>query len=385
MWWNDRPDSAAIGVDIGSDHIAVVSVTEDCEVLDTTCLRYSFDATGGVAGLVDPDSVVDTAFTAVRQIALACAARGRHVSCLAFGASNEDAIIAVDEATMAMTPSISGAGMSVESWAWLIDAVAGGEITRSTGFPVHGGSTAARIAWFISHDNALRHASWCGLKDFVASRFYGRLVADLSGASAMGLLDRKSMGWSTAALSPLGLRPDQLPPLMRSEQSFPITEEAAELAGLDRSTAVVVGGSGACVAPLTMGLHRPDAAMVHPSLLGVLCALGDGPAESVPSTVGVGGCWLLAGRDVADLRAAGIGVGVIRVAAGMRDSQEVAMDIADSQGVPVEMSAVDEPVAVGAAVLGWYTVGVLPSLDATALMFPPDQVFYPRTGACQDS
>ncbi|WP_157495347.1 hypothetical protein [Kutzneria sp. 744] len=45
-------------------------------------------------------------------------------------------------------------------------------------------------------------------------------MADLSGASAMGLLDRESMDWSMAVLRPLGLWPHQLPPLTRPDQSF---------------------------------------------------------------------------------------------------------------------------------------------------------------------
>lgn len=375
MWWKDRFDTAAIGVEIGADRVAVVSMTADFQVLDTTCLSYRRDADG----LVDVDSVVDGAFMAVQQIALACSARGRYVSCLAFGASNGDAVVAVDEASRPITPAITGTGRSIKAWAGLIRATAGGEIARSTGFAVDEKSTAARIAWFIAHDDALRRAYWCGLKDFVTSRFYGRLVADPSGASAMGLLDRASMSWSTAVLAPLGLRPEQLPLLVPSDQAFPLTDEAAELAGLERGTAVVVGASGVCLAPLAMGLHRPYAVMAHPRQPGVLCALGDRPVDAVPSTVAVGGRWLLAGRDVADLRAAGVGVGVIRVAADMRESPEVAIGIADAQGVPVEISAIDEPLAVGAALLGWYTVGVLPTLDATARLFPPHQVFHPRT------
>ncbi|WP_043726772.1 hypothetical protein [Kutzneria sp. 744] len=65
------------------------------------------------------------------------------------------------------------------------------------------------------------------------------------------------------------------------------------------------------------------------------------------------------------------------MAADMRDSPEVAMDIATSQGVSVEISAVDEPLAVGAAALAWYTVGVLPSFAATGRLFPPYKVFRP--------
>jgi gluconokinase len=370
--------SVAIGVEIGVDRVAVVSLSDEFAVLDTTCLHYSADASGDVHGLVEPDSAVDAVFAAVSQIVLACGARGYEVGSLAFSASTEEAIIAVDETTMAMTPAINALDSSVAEIAGLISATDGDRIHRSTGIPVHIGSTVARIAWFIDNDDLLRHANWCGLKDYVASRFYGKLVGDMSTASSMGLLDRRRMDWSSAVLAPLGLRSDQLPPLVSSDRSFPLTEEAAELAGLRRGIPIVVGASGPCLAPLAMGLHRLGAVMVHPGMVGRLCALGHRPRGQVLSTLGVGDRWLLVGEDVDDLRAAGVDAEILRVAADMRQSPEVAVDIANALGLPVEISDVSEPLAVGAAALAWYTAGVLPSFDATAEMFQPYEVFHPQ-------
>ncbi|GAA3440152.1 FGGY family carbohydrate kinase [Kutzneria kofuensis] len=382
MW--DRSDrdwdgSAAIGVEIGVDRVAAVSVSDDFTVIDTTCLR-PVDEIHDIAGIVDPESVVDATFAAVRQVALACAARGYMVASVAFSAAAEEAVIAVDPWLMAMTPAISCLDNATLAVARVIGGTAGDEILASTGVAVTAGSAVARMAWFVAHHDVPAYARWCGLKDYVASRFYGSLVSDVSTASSMGLLDLGSMTWSAAALRPVGLRPEQLPPLVASEQILPLDEEAAELAGLDRRTPVTVGASAACLSSLAMGLYRPRSVMVHPGLVGRLCSLHGRPGRSVPSTAAVGGSWLLTADGIDSLRAEGVDIDVIRVASDMRQSPEVAAAIANTHGVIVEISDVAEPAAVGAAMLAWYARGVLPAFGATADLFPPHTVVRPRGG-----
>jgi gluconokinase len=376
----DWDGSAAIGVEIGVDRVAAVSVSDDFTVVDTTCLRSVADGAHESEGVTDPDAVVDATFAAVRQVALACAARGYTVASIAFGAAPEEAVIAVDPWLTAMTPALCFLDGAAFAAASVIGRTAGDDILASTGVAVTPGSAVARMAWFAMHHDLPAYARWCGLKDYVASRFYGSLVSDVSTASSMGLLDLESMDWSAAALRPVGLRPEQLPPLVAPEQILPLDEVAAELAGLDCRTPVAVGASAACLSSLAMGLYRPRAVMAHPGRVGRLCTLHGRPGRSVPSTATVGGSWLLTADGVDSLRAEGVDIDVIRVAADLRQSPEVAMAIADTHGVVVEISDVTEPAAVGAAMLGWYARGVLPAFGVTADLFPPHQVVRPGRG-----
>ena len=70
-----------------------------------------------------------------------------------------------------------------------------------------------KLLWFARHEPETFAAArcWVGLKDFLLYRLTGRLVTELSSASATGLLDMATRAWNPDALALTGVSEEQLP------------------------------------------------------------------------------------------------------------------------------------------------------------------------------
>ena len=124
-----------------------------------------------------------------------------------------------------------------------------GELHRATGAPIHPMTPLTKLMWFSRNDprTCARARWWVGLKDYLLYRMTGMLVTELSSASGTGLLDMAARTWSPAAVALAGVSVDQLPPIVATTATLPLSPDAAGRLALPAGTPVV---SGAADGPL---------------------------------------------------------------------------------------------------------------------------------------
>ncbi|WP_163544884.1 gluconokinase [Occultella kanbiaonis] len=138
----------------------------------------------------------------------------------------------------------------------------GAELLRLTGTPVHPMSPLVKLIWFARHEPELaaRVRRWVGLKDLVLAHLTGRLVTELSSASATGLLDVHTRTWSPQALDLAGISADQLPEVLPTTATLPLTNGVADATGLTAGLPVAVGAADGPLGNLGTGAITPGIA-----------------------------------------------------------------------------------------------------------------------------
>jgi gluconokinase len=159
-------------------------------------------------------------------------------------------LLGLDAAMRPLTPLITWAdGRAAPQARFLRTSGQAGELHRATGAPVHPMTPLTKLMWFSRNEPRIwAHARWwVGLKDYLLYRMTGMLVTELSSASGTGLLDMAARTWSPAAVALAGVSVDQLPPIVATTATLPLSPDAAGRLALPAGTPVV---SGAADGPL---------------------------------------------------------------------------------------------------------------------------------------
>jgi gluconokinase len=268
-----------LGIDLGTTATKVVAVDGAYRVVSTV-ERPAPLRTGRQGEAVhDPETVLAGVVEAVRESAGLCAGRGLTVVALSFSAALHT-LLALDSSGEPLTSALSWADTRAAGIAGRLRAAGGADaLHRVTGTPVHSMSPLTKLAWFTAHEPDLvrRTATWCGLKDYVLSRFTGRLVTDLSCASATGLLDMRTTRWHGPALDIAGVSGDRLPQLVQPTAVFTLLPEAAAALGLPAGLPVVAGAGDGPLASLAVGAIEPATAALSLGTSGALRVVRDRP------------------------------------------------------------------------------------------------------------
>ena len=131
-----------------------------------------------------------------------------------------------------------------------------------SGTPVHPMSPLTKLLWFSRHDpkTAARVHHWVGLKDLVLLHLTGRLVTELSTASASGLLDVHARDWAPSSIQLAGVRREQLPDVLPTTALLELSPGAAARIGLPPGTPVNVGATDGPLGNLGTGAIDPGIA-----------------------------------------------------------------------------------------------------------------------------
>lgn len=126
-----------------------------------------------------------------------------------------------------------------------------------TGSPVSTGFQAATVRWFQDHAPELWQQVAMILlpKDYLRFRMTGEFATDPSDAAGALLLDEERRDWSDVLLDALGIRRDQLPPILPSGAvAGTLTAEAARELGLPAGIPVATGAADTACSALGAGV-----------------------------------------------------------------------------------------------------------------------------------
>jgi gluconokinase len=260
------PNEVVVGVDVGTTATKVVAFGLGTTWRCTAIREYPLLQPAPGRQVQDPEVIV-TAVVAALAEAVAGAVAGA-AGARVIGVSVSTAmhgLLALDDAMAPLTPVITWAdSRSVAEAAALRADGSAAELHRTTGTPVHPMTPQTKLMWFARHEPALaaRAQWWVGLKDYILYRLTGRLVAELSSASATGLLEMATRQWSPLAAGLAGVRLSQLPPIVATTATLPLAPAVAAAVGLPAGTPVVAGAADGPLGNL-------GTAAVHPGVAGL--------------------------------------------------------------------------------------------------------------------
>ncbi|MET9972318.1 gluconokinase [Streptomyces sp. NPDC006356] len=267
-----------LGIDLGTTATKVVAVDADYRPVSIVERPAPLRTGPDGEAVHDPAIVLAGAVEAVRESAEHCANLGLAVRGLSFSAALHT-LLALDSSGEPLTPSLSWADTRAADIARRLRAEGADELHRATGTPVHPMAPMTKLAWFAAHepDVCRRTAVWCGMKDYVLSRFTGRRVTDHSCASATGLWDLRTSDWHGPALQTAGVSGGRLPELVAPTAMFPLLPETAVRLGLPAGLPVVAGAGDGPLANLAVGATAPGTAALSLGTSGALRVVRDRP------------------------------------------------------------------------------------------------------------
>ncbi len=212
-------------------------------------------------------------------------------------------LVFLDRAGMPVRPAILGPDRRAEAEAReLASRLAPLNLHAITGRRLSGSLAAAKILWLAANEpeTAQRVTKILSPKGFVLFRLTGETVADVSAASATGLLDLARRQWSETVLHALALAPELLPEIFEGgEVCGRVSVAGAAETGLPVGLPVVAGGSELPCAMLAAGIAHPSQGLVWLEPGGGLAVPSPRPLvdaeERLESACGAAGGWLLLG------------------------------------------------------------------------------------------
>ncbi|GHH49581.1 gluconokinase [Lentzea cavernae] len=254
-----------LAVDLGTTATKVVAVDAQARVVASTERAYPM-RTSGLEATHDPKQVLAAVFDALRELA------SEDVRAISLTGAMHT-IMGLDASLQPVTDALSWAdNRAVVQTERLRGTAEGSALHQATGTPIHSFTPLMKLAWF--HENGVRAAKWCEIKDYVHLHLTGELLNEHSSGSGTGLMNIHTLQWHEPSLEFAGVTADQLPPLVEPTHSTPLT---AAIPGLRPGIPVVIGGGDGPLGNLGVGAATPGAGAVSLGTSGALRVAQQGP------------------------------------------------------------------------------------------------------------
>lgn len=235
------PSPLILGLDVGTTAAKASIFALDRSISFTASRGYPLVSPQAGQHVQDPKQIAEGVFEAMREaIEQVDASRivGISISTAMHG------LMGLDADHNPVTDLITWADSRASEEAHAISmGAAGDRLHRISGTPVHAMSPLVKLRWFARNEPGLlnRTKYWIGLKDWILVILTDQVVTELSNASGTGMADLAERAWNPEALEISGVRDDQLPPILDTTDTLPLSSTAANALGLTEGLPVVVG------------------------------------------------------------------------------------------------------------------------------------------------
>nr|WP_179394251.1 gluconokinase [Lacticaseibacillus absianus] len=247
-----------IGVDIGTTSTKVVLFDAAGQVLASANNGYPLIQTQPDMAEQDPEAIWAAVQAGVRTVA--AAVPPALIAGVSFSAAMHSLML-VDPTGRPMTRLLTWADNRAQAAATALqarpDAAA---LFDRLGVPLQAMTPLAKLMrWRQTQPAQLRAARWaCGIKDYVLAKLTDQWVQDASLANATGLFDRLAQDWDTTALALAGVSATQLPRLVETTATLPLTPAGAAALALPVGLPCIVGASDGVLSNLGVGAQPGD-------------------------------------------------------------------------------------------------------------------------------
>lgn len=257
--------SHVLAIDLGTSSVKVQILDDEGELLAQSARPYPTRRPAPGHAEQDPDDWWRATAEAVRSALTASGASGGGIAAIGVTGQMHGTVL-VDSRLRPLAPAIIWSDQRATTQVTALEAKIGhAQFIATTGGRLATGYQAATIAWLRDNQPDLLHAARSVLlpKDWLRARLTGEIATEPSEAGGSALFDITRRDWSPSVQEVVGLRPDQLPPVIRStEQAGTLSGEGADAIGLTPGVPVVAGAGDAQAAALGAGVTRPGDLLV---------------------------------------------------------------------------------------------------------------------------
>lgn len=267
-----------LGVDIGTTSTKAVLFTENGEVIQQENIGYPLYTPNISTAEQDPEEIFQAVLKAVSNITKQYPQK--HLSFVSFSSAMHSVIV-MDAEDQPLTPCITWADNRSEAWTHKIKTELNGhQVYKRTGTPIHPMSPLSKMAW-ITNDRpeiATKAKKYIGIKEYVFKKLFNQYAVDYSLASAMGMMNLKTLDWDEEALTIAGVSREQLSELVPTTQTFTNCDpELAKQMGIDPKTPFVIGASDGVLSNLGVNAIRKGEIAVTIGTSGAIRTIIDKP------------------------------------------------------------------------------------------------------------
>lgn len=246
-------DDAVVAVDIGTGSVRAIAFAADGRAMAERSRAIPTEHPAPGWAQQDPDLVARATADAIRDLVAAISRRIDIVG-LVFD-SQMYSVLAIGRDGRPLTPSLPWSDSRATPQAERLRLAGGAvELPAATGCPVQPMYPLAKIRWLQEQVSLGPGARFVSIKDYVIWRLTGTLIADISTASATGLLDVTTLTWCDPALRAAGIDSSQLPALAAPTATIERLKGCALTAlGLPTDVPVWLGAGDAPLASVGCG------------------------------------------------------------------------------------------------------------------------------------
>lgn len=267
-----------LGIDIGTTSTKAVLFTEKGKVIANENIGYPLHTPDISTAEQNPDEIFQAVLQAITSITKKHPEK--KIGFVSFSSAMHS-LIAIGQDDKPLTPCITWADNRSEAWAHKIkDELHGHQVYKRTGTPIHPMSPLTKITW-IENDRreiANKVKKYIGIKEYIFFKFFGQYVVDYSLASAMGMMNLKTLDWDEEALSIAGITSDKLSELVPTTKIFSNCQpELAKQIGIDPETPFVIGASDGVLSNLGVNAIRKGEVAITIGTSGAIRTIIDKP------------------------------------------------------------------------------------------------------------
>jgi len=291
-------DAVYLGIDVGTQSIRVMAVTQDGIVLQASTQRLTSER-NGVRHEQDPDAWWSATVIGLRDVMTRLETRTQILGIAVDATSGT--ILLMDGETRPLTRALMyDDGRAIPEAAEVNEA--GESLWKQMSYRMQPSWALPKLLWLLRHSDVTTNAHLAHQNDFLNARLAGRLLATDSSHSLKTGYDIIREQWPEAVLDilrvPLSLLPKVVAPGTKIGEVGAI---AAKQTGVSVGVPIFSGMTDGCAAQLASGATEPGSwnTVIGTTLVvkGVTRDLLYDPAGVVYSHRSIDGCWLPGGAS----------------------------------------------------------------------------------------
>ncbi|TAK22120.1 MAG: gluconate kinase [Chloroflexota bacterium] len=268
--------AAFLGIDLGTTGVRALVVDLDGRTLGEAAQEYPLHTPRSGWAEQDPREVSDGAIACARRALRKVGLRRRDRVAIGFsGTFHNVAPFGLDDEPRGRALIWADTRATHEA-AWIKEHADASSLYRRTGCPVHPMYLPAKLRWLRA--NGLAAPRYRSIKEYVAFRFTGEWVCDLSVASGTGLLAMERRAWDDGALGLAEIDAAVLSPIVDTSAAIgTLTAAAATALGVSADSVVVAGAGDGVLSSLGAGTIGLGQATVTIGTSGAVRLVTDAP------------------------------------------------------------------------------------------------------------
>ncbi|BAS27960.1 xylulokinase [Limnochorda pilosa] len=292
-----------IGIDVGTSGTKTLLVDDEGRVVARAYREYPLETPRPGWAEQDPAAWYRAAVEGVREVIRQSGLAPADVAGIGLSGQMHGSVFLDRSGDVVRPPLLWCDTRTAEEVRELNRTVGRERMIRLAGSPAMEGFTSPKVLWLRRYEpeNFGRVDVLLLPKDYVRYRLTGEKSTEVSDAAGTGLFDVERMDWSTDLVESVGLRHDQLPPVLGSaDVAGRLTESAAAETGLPPGVPVVAGGADNACGAVGAGVVRAGRALVSIGTSGVVLCHAPEPRRDEGGRVhtfnhAVPGAWYLMG------------------------------------------------------------------------------------------